>query len=182
MSKYDLGFKLAVVRAYINGEGGYRIISKKFNISSHNMVKKWVKSFQAYGETGLERKFKNKTYSVQFKLDVLNYKLRTGKSYQDVAITFGMTEPALLASWMYTWQKDGVEGLSKPKGRPTMSKKKPNKQKKKLTREQELERENELLRAENAYLKKLRALGIDIPSRLRKQNHESSRNFEKNSD
>jgi len=60
-----------------------------------------------------------------------------------------------------------------------MSKKKSNKPKKKLTRERELEEEIELLRAENAYLKKLRALGIDIPSRLRKQNHESSRNSEK---
>jgi len=55
-------------------------------------------------------------------------------------------------------------------------------QRKKFTHERELERENELLRAELAYLKKLRALGIDIPSRLRKQNYESSRTSEKNSD
>nr|WP_259544800.1 hypothetical protein [Heyndrickxia oleronia] len=61
-----------------------------------------------------------------------------------------------------------------------------NKQKKKnsekkLTKEQQLEKEIELLRAENAYLKKLRASGINIPSRLLKQNRESSMNSEKNS-
>src|SRR5690625_97077 len=39
---------------------------------------------------------------------------------------------------------------------------------KKLTKEQQLEKEIELLRAENAYLKKLRASGINIPNRLRK--------------
>src|SRR5699024_1755774 len=47
--------------------------------------------------------------------------------------------------------------------------KKRNQKIKKLTKEQKLEREVELLRAENAYLKKLRASGINIPSRLRKQ-------------
>lgn len=69
---------------------------------------------------------------------------------------------------MRIWNKEGIDGLSKPKGRPPMSKKK--KQKKNdntLTRAQQLEREIELLRAENAYLKKLRASGINIPSRLR---------------
>jgi len=87
-----------------------------------------------------------------------------------------MYNPDLIIAWMKTWKTKGVEGLSRPKGRPSMSKKKHNKPKKKLTREQELEEEIDLLHAENAYLKKLRALGIDIPSRLRKQNHASSRN------
>jgi len=182
VAKYDVAFKLAVVKAYLNGQGGAKSIAEKFNIGSKSSVQQWVNVYQKLGKDGLERRFKNKTYSVQFKLDALNYKLRTGKSYQEVAIAFGMTERSLLAAWMKTWQKEGIEGLSKTKGRPSMSKKKSNKQKKKLTREQELENENELLRAENAYLKKLRALGIDIPSRLQKQNHESSRNSEKNSD
>ena len=39
--------------------------------------------------------------------------------------------------------------------------------KKKLTRDQELEHENELLRAEIAFLKKLRAWGMYIPERLK---------------
>lgn len=59
----------------------------------------------------------------------------------------------------------GIEGLSGKKGRPSMTKKSKNKE---LTKEQQLEKEIELLKAENAYLKKLRASGIDIPSRLLK--------------
>lgn len=182
MAKYDFAFKLAVVKAYIKGEGGYGSLAKRFNIASERTVAVWVKGYKAFGEKALERKFRYKTYSVQFKLDVLHYKLRTGKSYQDVAITFGISEPSMIANWFRSWNQDGVDGLSKLKGRPSMSSKKDNKSKKKFTREQELEKENELLRAENAYLKKLRALGIDIPSRLRKQNHESSRNSERSSD
>jgi len=81
-------------------------------------------------------------------------------------------------------QREGKDRLSKIKGRPTMSNKskKQNKKDKKLTREQELERENELLRLENAALKTLRASGLNIPSRLRKQSNESSKNSEKISD
>ncbi|WP_330949766.1 helix-turn-helix domain-containing protein [Virgibacillus sp. MG-45] len=182
MAKYDLAFKLAVVQAYLAGEGGYSTIAKKYGIPSNSTVEKWVNVYKHLGESGLKRRVTNKIYSVQFKLNALDYKLRTGESYQEVALKFNITEPSILASWMYTWQNEGIGGLSKVKGRPTMSKKKPMTSKKELTKEQELEREVELLRAENAYLKKLRALGVDIPSRLRKQNHESSTNSEKNSD
>lgn len=51
-----------------------------------------------------------------------------------------------------------------------------------LTREQELERENELLRAELAFVKKLRALGMNIPDRLKSETPESSTHSERNSD
>lgn len=182
MAKYDYAFKLTVVKAYLNDEGGYVALAKRFNIASDRTVAVWVNMYRAFGDKALKKRFKNKSYPVQFKLDVLNYKLRTGKSYQNVAIAFGMTEPSIIVNWYKAWVQDGIDGLSRPKGRPFMSKKKLNQNRKKLTREEELEKENELLRAENAYLKKLRALGIEIPSRLRKQNHESSRNSEKNFD
>lgn len=42
-----------------------------------------------------------------------------------------------------------------------------NKQEKKLTREQELEYENQLLKAELAFLKKLRASGMNVLERLK---------------
>jgi len=169
MAKYDFKFKLAVVTAYFAGEGGYKSLANRFSIADKSTVRKWVKVYEAMGESGLKRRRSHKTYSVQFKLDVLQYKLRIEESYQDVALKFDIHEPSIIANWMRIWRKEGINGLSKPKGRPPMSKKK--KQKKNdntLTRERQLEREIELLRAENAYLKKLRASRINIPSRLRK--------------
>ena len=32
MTKYDYQFKKQVVKAYLNGEGGYKFISKKYGI------------------------------------------------------------------------------------------------------------------------------------------------------
>lgn len=169
MAKYDFEFKLAVVNAYLANEGGYKTLADRFAISNKSIVRKWVKVYEGMGKQGLKRRKTHKTYSVQFKLDVLQYKLRTEESYQDVALKFDIHESSIIANWMCIWRKEGIDGLSKQKGRPSMSKKK--KQKKNgntLTREKQLEREIELLRAENAYLKKLRASGINIPSRLRK--------------
>ncbi|MCM3024059.1 helix-turn-helix domain-containing protein [Heyndrickxia ginsengihumi] len=87
------------------------------------------------------RKKSPTTYPVQFKFDVLKYKLRTGESFESVAIKFGIHEPPMIANWMRLWKKEGIEGFSKLKGRPSMS----NKQKKKtsakkLTKEQQLEK------------------------------------------
>jgi len=182
MSKYDEEFKLTVVNAYLAEEGGYGSIAKRFGIKSPTNIKKWVNIFKKFGKEGLENKRTYKVYSVQFKLDVLNYKLRTGDSFEKVALNFAIPESALIFSWFKKWQSEGTEGLSKEKGRPSMSNK-PNKKtiKKQLTKEQQLEKEVELLKAENAYLKKLRASGVNIPNRMLKQNPESSTNSEKNS-
>lgn len=62
-----------------------------------------------------------------------------------------------------------------------MKKKNEVKRKNKNDYVKNLEHENELLRAELAYIKKLRASGISIPSRLLKSSKESLKNSEKNS-
>lgn len=183
MTKYDEDFKRRVVDAYLAGEGGYLLLAKRFGVKSKVNISNWVKAFKEFGEQGLLLKKTHATYPVQFKLDVLNYKLRTGDSSQEVALKFGINNPPMISSWLSKWQIEGIEGLSKEKGRPPLvNKPKDNDTLKELTREQQLEKEVELLKVENAYLKKLRASGINIPNRLLKQNQESSVNSEKGSD
>src|SRR5690625_6038062 len=99
MAKYDLAFKLTVVKAYLAGEGGYRTLATQFEIADHSTVRKWIKNYEILSELGLERKTSPKTYSVQFKLDALQYKLNTDESYQDVALKFGMRESSVIANW-----------------------------------------------------------------------------------
>lgn len=97
---------------------------------------------------------------------------------------YGLPNDTLVLAWHQKFLEAGIEGLSpKQKGRPSMSKKKkPVQVKKTRTREQELEHENELLRAELAFIKKLRALGMNTPERLKNETPESSTNSERNSD
>ena len=169
MAKYSEEFKLKIVKEYLDGFLGYKLLARKYNMPSPTPIQNWVNAYQKYGVEGITRKSSKKVYSVQFKLDVLHFKKQTGASYQDTAIEFKMNNPSLIANWQRIFLEEGVEGLKpKQKGRPSMSKKrnvKPVKQEKKMSREEELERENELLRLEVAYLKKLKAFRrIRMPS------------------
>lgn len=42
MAKYSYEFKLQVVQAYLDGEGGYRYLSKKYGVPSKRDIEKWV--------------------------------------------------------------------------------------------------------------------------------------------
>jgi transposase len=160
MAKYSEEFKIKLVTEYLQGNFGYSLLAKKYNMPSQTPLQDWVRAYKSQGLEGLRRRRKE-AYSVQFKLDTVQFMLETGASYQETADQFKLNNPSLIYRWMKLFNEQGIEGLKpKSKGRPSMSKK-PNKTKKKeetmLTREKELERENELLRLEVAYLKKLRA-------------------------
>src|SRR5699024_12202132 len=90
MAKYDLAYKLKTVEAYLAREGGYLTIAKKYYVPSESNIRKWVRIYLKYGKKGLERKMKNRKYPVQFKLDVIEYKLRKGDSFMNIALTFNI--------------------------------------------------------------------------------------------
>lgn len=166
MAKYDFGFKLKVVKSYLSGDGGYPSIAKQYGVPNYAQVQRWVSAYKSLGEDGLKRKNKHTCYTVQFKLDVINYMTTTKSSAQEVANHFRINNSTLIATWKQKFLNGGVDALSKTKGTPSMSKNK-NCKEKNLTREQELKRENELLKAELAFLKKLRASGMNVPERLK---------------
>ena len=161
MAKYSEEFKWSVVQEYLEGSLGMKLVSKKYGLSDHSIVRRWVRAYKAFGRKGLAVKKKKAIYSVQFKVDVLHFMKQTGASYQETAIQFKMNNPSVIANWNSKFLKEGIEGLQeKAKGRPSMSKKTKTtsiKKEKEMSREEQLERENELLRLEVAYLKKLKA-------------------------
>ena len=161
MVKYSEEFKLMVVKDYLSSSLSYRVTARKHGVAEESQVRRWVRAFKEFGQGSLSIKKKKQFYSVQFKLDILNFMKQTGASYLDTAIQFNMNNPSLIANWYSKFLKEGIEGLQeKTKGRPSMSKKSKTtqkKQEKELSREEQLERENELLRLEVAYLKKLKA-------------------------
>ena len=164
MAKYDVNFKLAVVNDYLAGVGGYRTLGEKYTID-RSMVRKWVNAYNLLGRAGLERKNTKTIYSGQFKMDVVNWMKETGESTYEAAKHFKLTLPYTISRWT--------------KGRSKMTEQSRS-DFKDMTRK-ELEHEAEKLRAELAFIKKLRASGHNIPSRLLKQKPESSKNSPKTS-
>src|SRR5699024_3149478 len=83
MAKYSEEFKIKVVTEYLYGDLGYKALSKKYNIASALSLKNWVRSYKTQGMDGLKRRKSKMTYSVQFKLDAIQFILETGASYPE---------------------------------------------------------------------------------------------------
>ncbi len=85
MAKYNFEFKMKVVQEYLSGEGGVAFLSKKYSIPSKRDLRKWIAVYNEFGADGLIRKRKNQTYSLEFKLNVVELYLTTEVSYQELA-------------------------------------------------------------------------------------------------
>lgn len=183
MAKYSFEFKKKVVLSYLNGEGGYNYLSKIYGIPSDTTIKLWVDNFKKFGDEGLMRSRKNKAYSFEYKLHVIELYLTSEVSYQDLALQEGITNPAVLAKWVNDFRIAGPDALRpKKKGRKKLmdSSKKKVTLKETLSNDASTERikqlEDELLklRIENAYLKELRRLRLEEETLLKKQRESST--------
>ncbi|TDM42458.1 IS3 family transposase [Macrococcoides goetzii] len=178
MAKYDLEFKLKIVIEYINGTGGFSVVGKRNGIS-RSMVRDWYRAYSAFGIEGLERKRSKKKYSLEDKIVILRWMKENNASLSITSTKFRINNPSLISSWVNAYNKHGIDGLSeKKKESPSMKKKKINNGNSDYVKK--IVHENELLRAELAYIKKLKASGISIPNRLLKSNQESLKSSEKN--
>jgi len=169
MAKYSFEFKLQVVQAYLNNEGSYPYISKKYGVPAWSNIKKWVNAYNEFGDEGLTRSRKNENYSFEFKLHVVELYLSTEVSYQELALSVGINNPPLITKWVNDFRIAGPDALRpKRKGRRSnVSKPKEikhaNNEFKNTDSEylKQLEDENLKLRIENAYLKELRRLRLE---------------------
>ncbi len=97
---------------------------------SDTPIKNWVRAYKKIGVKELNEERLKKYSPVQFKLDTIQFMLRTGASHQETAMQFILNNPSLILRWMKAFSEQGIEGLKpKPKGRPSMSKKPINKRK-----------------------------------------------------
>lgn len=181
MAKYSYELKLKIVEDYLNRKGGFAFLADKYGISSKTIVEKWVASYKAMGKESLKRSRQNKSYSVQFKINAVELYLTTEMSYQNLAIELEMNNPSLLAKWVQVFHSEGIEGLSKAKGRP------PKMTPDKLSRDvesrktegsqethiEELEKRVHRLEIENAFLKELRRLRSEESHKATNKSQES---------
>ena len=185
MAKYSYEFKLKVVQAYLNGEGGYEYLTKKYDISHHSLIEAWVHAYKEFGKEGLMRSRKNNNYSFQFKLSVVELYLSSEVSYRELALSQGINNPSLITRWVNDFRIAGPDALRpKKKGRKRTLDIKEFKKTSKPIEEQpvdtsaehvkELEDENLKLRIENAYLKELRRLRLEEEALLKKQRESST--------
>ena len=189
MAKYSYELKKEIVQAYLNGEGGYGYLAKKYGIPSKRRIGEWVAVYQKFGDEGIMQSRKNKEYSFEFKVHVVELYLTSEISYQELAIKEGINNPSLLVRWVKDFRIGGADALRpKKKGRKsTMASSKKILSKENTTVDtsteyvKQLEAELLTLRIENAYLKELRRLRLEEEALL-KEMRELSTASEESSD
>lgn len=180
MAKYSYEFKKAIVQDYLAGKGSYQSLGIKYAIP-WEYVRKWVRNYNGNGDEGLLCSKTHSKYSFEYKLHVVELYLSSEVSYQELAISQGIHNPAQICKWVNDFRIAGPDALRpKKKGR----KKSLDSKKKKKTAVQtvneikvdtsaehvkQLEDELLKLRIENAYLKELRRLRLEEEDLLRKQ-------------
>ena len=161
--KYDWKFKLECVEEYLKGrwieKPEYAKCTEK---SFKDKIIIWAKIYKKYGVDGLKHKTISTEWTSEKRFELVA-RVLAGESIGSVAIDVGM-EGSLLSQWVRKYKLYGFDGLKLKKGRkpkePDMSKEDKSKNLTKSEKEELilLRRRNEYLEAENAYLKKLRAL------------------------
>ena len=185
MAKYSFEFKKQVIQEYLNGKGGVEYLAKKYNIPAPSNVKQWIESYKEFGDEGLIRVRNNKTYTFEFKLNVVKLYLLTEVSYQELALSVGINNPPLITKWVNDFRIAGPDALRpKKKGRKKslkLSKNSPSRESSDvksvdISAEHVKQLEDELLKLkiENAYLKELRRLRLEEEALLKKQRESST--------
>ena len=184
MAKYSFKFKKKVVLSYLNGEGGYKYLSKTYGVPAKSNIKQWVHNYQTLGDEGLLRSRKNDIYSFEKKLSVVELYLSSEISYQDLALQEGITNSGMIANWVNRFRAAGPDAL-----RPHKKGRKKTLDKSKNTKivpleepsvdtsaEHVKELEDELLklRIENALLKELRRLRLEDEAKMRERQESSA--------
>ena len=159
MKKYQTEFKLEVVKSFLAGEGGAKLLSRQWSVPEEK-IRTWVSHYRLHGLDGLRAK--RSAYSEQFKLQVLSHQDREQLSSRQVAAVYDIRNPNQVVVWRRNLQNGGLPALGSTKqGHPTME---PERRSPALPATvtadsaQTLLEENKRLRAEVAYLKKLQAL------------------------
>lgn len=133
---------------------GYKATARLLGVSGAP-VKALHRRWRIHGQGVLVTKPTRHLYSFEFKLALVE-RFLAGETAPDLAVEAGLSSPVLLQKWVRDYRREGVDALRpKPKGRPRKPDSPPPAE---LPELEQLRRENERLRAEVAYLGKLRAL------------------------
>jgi transposase len=163
MSKFNIEEKVKAAIRYLQGSEGVKSIAKSIGVH-HSVLLNWVKQYEHHGADAFIKPYTS--YTVEFKLDVLNFMNETGTSIRETAAIFNIATHSTILKWQKSFELHGLDALKPTQKGRSLMKKETNKPQPAEGSEEALRAEIERLRMENAYLKKLKAL-IQEKERLR---------------
>lgn len=160
---YSKELKLTAVQAYLNGEGSYETLRKKYGIVNVMQLKRWVKWYNGHKECKERRGAGTEIYMAKGRKTtqeergkIVAFCIEHGKDYPLTIQTYGVSYQQIYA-WVRKYEEKGIDGLRDGRGR--------TKPADEMSAEERLRMENRILKAqlkdaemENKLLKKLREL------------------------
>ncbi len=121
MTKFTKDSKVTLVQGF-----NPKIISQTAYVKQMHVTKAqfqyWLRLYELHGEEGLHEVYTN--YTVEFKLDVLNFMAQSGISLMDTAAIFTIPSFTTVYQWKKQIEVGGLDALEpKKKGRPSMKNK-----------------------------------------------------------
>ena len=108
MGKYETEFKLKVVEAFLAGEGGAKLLARRWSVPE-DKVRSWVSHYRLHGVDGLRPK--RGVYTAQFKLQVLSHQDRDRLSSRQVAAIYDIRNPNQVVTWRRAFDDGGAAAL-----------------------------------------------------------------------
>ena len=125
MTKYNQSFKQQVIEFYLQN-GKNRSLTRQYFQLAENTLRRWIKQYNYNGFNGLAVLGKNRSYSPEFKLSVIQAVKNGQFSAESANLYFGIPHSGIISQWLQVFDKQGINGLfPKPKGRPSMKPKYP---------------------------------------------------------
>lgn len=145
--------RTAAVALFATGLGR-DAVAHRLSVSPH-VIKTLHDRWRLYGEEALVPRSTRRSFSFELKQEVVQ-RFRAGETKIALAQEFGLSSPQLVGQWDRAYRDAGEDGLRpKRRGRPRRDPAAPAPA---LSELEQLRQENERLRAEVAYLGKLRVL------------------------
>ena len=163
MSKYTHEQKLKAVLNVVEHHMSYGESARQLG-TAYSVIQRWVQLYNNFGEEGLLKK--NRTYTGEFKIHVIEYMHEHHISMFETSGIFGIPNDSTVGKWERIYCEKGPQALFKNNSGcrriMTSKPKKPKPQTK-----ENIAEENKRLKMENAYLKKLNAL---VQERIQREN------------
>jgi len=155
MAKYTIATKIKAVQLYEAGNGS-TTIAKMLGLPVKGSILRWVYLWQTKGLTGLTKSSLLPKYTIAFKLKVITWLRAHDASFPETAKQFSISHPATIWQWQHQYETQGIAGLTdkRKRARPMAT----NHELTAVEQLKQLKARNAYLEAENAYLKKLRAV------------------------
>lgn len=110
MSKYDVRFKLKIVKQFLAGPLGGRRLARQYGLP-YSMVYRWARRFQLHGKAGLMPAAGR--YDARFRLKVLRQMWRKELSYSQAAAQFGVSGSSTIVRWERQYHAHGAGAFSR---------------------------------------------------------------------